>query len=110
LEDLPCFGVGLDDPDVTPAAHLRFDACMLLPAGRSVPPHVPTRPIGGGLHAMLPYSGPRGGTESHWRWLIRHWLPQSRYGITEAHCFERFPDGMPHGPNATSELCLPLRR
>lgn len=110
LQGLPCYGVGLDDPDVTPAARLRFDACMLLPRGRNAPLQIPSRVLSGGLHAILPYRGRQGDTESHWRWLIRHWLPRSRYRITEEHCFERFPDGVATGPLANSELCLPLRR
>ncbi|MGZ3182346.1 MAG: AraC family transcriptional regulator [Telluria sp.] len=110
LEGLPCFAVGLDDPDVTPPAHLRLDACVLLPRGVAVPPHTPTRPVGGGAYALLPYAGPLEGTESHWRWLVRHWLPGSRYRITEGHCFQRFPRGVPEGDGGASELCLPLRR
>ena len=33
LEHAECFGVGLDDPTITPPAKCRYDACVAVPVG-----------------------------------------------------------------------------
>jgi AraC family transcriptional regulator len=111
LSTKECFGVGLDDPAVTPSIRCRFDACVRLPELVSPPLHVPVRLIPGGYHAVLPYSGPAGETEGHWLWLLQTWLPQSGFKVGQNAGFEHYLEGMPvPGMHVHSELCLPLAR
>jgi AraC family transcriptional regulator len=105
-----CFGLGLDDPAVTPAARCRYDLCMELPAAFAVPRHTPVKRIAGGQHAVLPYCGAVGQTLGHWLWLLQVWLPQSGFIVSQHVCFERYPDGIPTRGIVRSELCLPLAR
>ena len=105
-----CFGVGLDDPAVTPAERCRFDVCIELPAAVSIPVRTPVRLLHGGQHAVLPYNGLAGATEGHWLWLLQTWLPQSGYKVSQQACFERYPGGIPAPGIVHSELCLPLAR
>jgi AraC family transcriptional regulator len=110
LSGQTCFGVGLDDPAVTPAARCRFDVCIELPASITIPVHTPVKLIQGGPHAVLPYDGRAGATEGHWLWLLQIWLPQSGYKVSQHSCFERYPGGIPTTGLVHSELCLPLVR
>lgn len=110
LSSKVCFGVGLDDPAVTPVARCRFDVCIELPSSVSVPVHTPVKLMQGGAHAVLPYNGPAGGSEGHWLWLLQTWLPQSGYKVSQQACFERYPEGIPKPGLVHSELCLPLVR
>ncbi len=111
LRDQTCFGVGLDDPAVTPLARCRFDACIALPASVSIPINTPTKLIPGGPHAVLSYTGPLGNTEAYWTWLFQTWLPENGYKVSQHACFERYRNGIPlPGQVVHSELCLPLVR
>ncbi len=104
------FGIGIDDPAVTPEAHCRFDACIALPEQADLPVHLPQKTIAGGMYAVLPYHGKPGQTEGHWLWLLQQWLPNSLYRVGQHPCFERYPAGIPHGDEVRSELCLPVVR
>lgn len=111
LGNQECYGIGLDDPSVTPSARCRFDACIKLPPSLTLPHHVPVKTIAGGNYAVLAYSGPAGGTKRHWDWLCRSWLPASGYKISHNFCFERYPHGLPRtGAQVQSELYFPLRK
>lgn len=89
------FGIGLDDPAVTPASRCRFDACIEIAADQALPVQVPVKMLEGGLHAVLPYHGAPSQTLGHWQWLIQCWLQQSRYSVNEQPCFQRYPQGNP---------------
>lgn len=111
LDDQECYGMGLDDPSITPRARCRFDACVKLPPSVNPSHHVPVKTIGGGYYAMLPYRGPAGKTAEHWAWLCRSWLPKSGYKISLNPCFERYLGGFPIiGAEVRSELYLPVRK
>lgn len=111
LDDQECYGMGLDDPSITPRARCRFDACVKLPPSVILPRQVPVKTISGGYYAVLPYCGPAGETAEHWAWLCRSWLPRSGYKITLNPCFERFFGGFPTiGAEVRSELYFPVRK
>ena len=106
-----CYGLGLDDPTVTPASRCRFDACIKLPPVVSVPNPMPVRRIPGGYYAILKYDGIAGNTAGHWSWLFNVWLPASGFKISKNASFERYPSGVPHiGMPIHSELYLPLAK
>ena len=106
-----CFGIGLDDPSVTPSMLCRFDACIELPTSVNVPVHTPVKAMHGGYHAVLPYLDSMADKEDYWMWLFQVWLPQSGYKVSHNACFEHYPAGMPTaGASVRSELCLPVVR
>lgn len=106
-----CYGMGLDDPEVTQVSRCRFDACIRLPTLVSPPDHIPAKVIPGGYYAVLTYAGVAGKTADHWGWLFRTWLPRSGFMISNSIGFERYPDGYPTiGAEIRSELYLPVRK
>jgi len=110
LTGLIRYGMGLDDPGLTPADKCRYDVCVALPAGFEPPPRTPVKTVPSGLHAVLAYAGPPEGSGAAWVWLLQHWLPQSPHELAPRAAFERYPAALPD-PGAEAqdcELCLPL--
>ena len=110
LSGLTRYGMGLDDPGLTPVDKCRYDVCVALPASFEPPPRTPIKTVPGGLHAVLAYAGPPEGSGAAWVWLLHHWLPQSPHELAPRAAFERYPAALPT-PGAEAqdcELCLPL--
>lgn len=110
LGPLTRYGMGLDDPGLTPAPRCRYDVCAALPEAYEPPPRTPIKTIAGGPHAVLSYAGPPEGSGAAWVWLLYRWLPQSGHQFALRSAFERYPAALPD-PGAQAqdcELCLPL--
>jgi AraC family transcriptional regulator len=110
LSGLIRYGMGLDDPGVTPAAKCRYDVCVALPVSFEPPPRTPIKMVPGGLHAVLAYAGPPEGSAAAWVWLLKQWLPRSPHQLAPRAAFERYPAALPDpgGQAQDCELCLPL--
>jgi AraC family transcriptional regulator len=52
------FGLGYDDPDVTPAEQCRYDACMVIKDKTKVKPPVETKDFPGGAYVVTLHAGP----------------------------------------------------
>lgn len=112
LETATCYGIGWDDPGITPAARCRYDACVEVSQGFS-----PTSPISyaqlpGGLYAVGQFTGTIPQLGQAWTYLLREWLAHSGRQLDHRPLLERY------GPYASSdaatqtlhmEICLPLR-
>lgn len=110
LAELTRYGMGLDDPGLTPPDKCRYDVCVALPTQFEPPPRTPIKTIPGGLHAVLSYAGPPEGSGAAWVWLLQHWLPRSGYQLAPRAAFERYAAALPD-PGAQAqdcEICLPL--
>ncbi|MFY8105829.1 MAG: AraC family transcriptional regulator, partial [Elstera sp.] len=69
------FGVYFDDPNAVPAADLRSEACLTVPAGTEItaPAHALT--IAGGRYVTALHTGPYAELERAYQWLFSTWLP-----------------------------------
>ncbi|MEK8031240.1 GyrI-like domain-containing protein [Ideonella sp. DXS29W] len=110
LGPLVRFGMGLDDPGLTPPARCRYDVCAALPETFEPPPRTPIKMILGGPHAVLSYSGPPQGSGAAWVWLLHRWLPHAGHQLAPRAAFERYPAAQadPNADSQSCELCLPL--
>lgn len=110
LENETCYGMGLDDPSITPAEHRRYDACITIPAGTRLPTKTPVKVIAGGPHAILDYEGSPMDVGAGWIALFADWLPSSGFEVIDHPCMDRFSAGLPKfdAPNFRCELCVPL--
>lgn len=110
LKDVVRFGMGLDDPTVTPAAKCRYDVCIALPPSFVTPPRVLTKIIAGGPHAMLRFDGRADQSSQAWRHLLRYAATLGKYKVAALPAFERYGVDMPHpfANRQNCELCLPL--
>jgi AraC family transcriptional regulator len=112
LGDQPTFGMGLDDPGITPAQHCRYDVCVALPEGWKEEPRLrPSRKqIAGGWYACLEFCDDRTKLGAAWAWFIEEWLPESGFIAGNGPFFEAYPARTPRGDTGiiTLELCMPV--
>jgi AraC family transcriptional regulator len=110
LVDCPRYGVTLDDPRSTPPEKCRYDACVALPPGLSLP-EMPQTTIAGGRYAITHFKGTGAQIGAAWSAFVvtaqavGHGLDSSR------HPFEHYPRGASYDTRTGEfgcELCLPL--
>lgn len=71
-------GVCHDDPDVTPADKLRYDACLPVGEDFRAEAGVGVQTIAGGPHAVMLHVGPYERLGEAYLRLVGEWLPRSR--------------------------------
>jgi AraC family transcriptional regulator len=109
-----CFGIGHDDPGLTPASRCRYDAAVAVEPGlSSAHPAVGTAELPGGAYARLAFEGPAEAIGLAWARLLREWLPASGWRCDGRPCFEWY-DPTLEQPTAAGHLrcwlCLPVCR
>lgn len=121
-QNLVAYGVGYDDPDVTPAAKCRMDVCIALPkgidagspqlAGVLQSTEVFTQVLGnGGEYACVLIKGPYSLLHPAYRSLFGEWLPQSGREPDESVGFEAYYNDPGQTPpeELLSEIFVPLK-
>ncbi|MDT8989979.1 GyrI-like domain-containing protein [Curvibacter sp. APW13] len=112
LETATCYGIGWDDPGITPAARCRYDACVEVRPEFSSTSPISYAQLPGGLYAVGQFSGTLAQLGLAWTYLLREWLAHSGRQLDHRPLLERY------GPSASSdaatqtfrlELCLPVR-
>ena len=113
LVDCPRYGVMLDDPSVTPVGQCRYDACVALPAGLTLPDATEAT-IPGGSVAITRYKGRSADIGAAWAEFTSAVLadPANHLDLRR-HAYEHYPRGAEFDPRSgvfACELCLPLTR
>jgi len=104
-------GISYDDPDVTEASQLRYDACVTVDEALSLKEPLTTQVVEGGIYAVYVHKGSYDGLHDAYRGLYGQWLPQSGYEPKAAPTFEIYrnsPDTTPTEELIT-EICIPLQ-
>ena len=71
------YGVSHDNPDVTPPARCRYDACIEVDEGFRPEGEIGVQTLGGGRYACAEFAGPS--TEIHTAWMkLCDWLAGQR--------------------------------
>jgi AraC family transcriptional regulator len=70
-------GIPLDDPDVTPADKLRYDACLVVDGSVRPEGDVGVQETSGGEYAVLKHEGPYARIGDAYARLYGQWLPTS---------------------------------
>ena len=107
-----CYGVGLDDPSITPADKCRYDACVAVPDGFDSAGSADIATLPGGRYAVARFEGPPAGIADAWTWLTRNWLPESGMQCDDRPCFEMFGQDTvtnPQNGQMVCDLCIPVR-
>ena len=111
LLDCPRYGVSLDNPDETPPEKCRYDACVELPRGLTLPDAEQTT-IAGGRYAVTYFKGTGAEIGAAWGAFVAVTLARPRTGwMTQRHPFEHYPRGAFFDAKTgvfSCELCLPL--
>ncbi len=107
------FGLSYDDPEVTPAENLRYDACITLGDADVEPgPGVDIQTIPAGIYASYLHRGSLEGLNDTYIALMRDWLPTSGYETKDAPSLEIYhtkPDETPPDQMVV-EIQIPLEK
>lgn len=71
------FGLCHDDPEVTPADHIRYDTCLVVDESFQPEGNVGLQTIAGGDYAKVTHHGPYENLKDTYAALCGQWLPQS---------------------------------
>lgn len=103
-------GISHDDPKITAADNLRYDACLTLDREIAPEAEVGVQTIAGGRYAVFVHCGPYELFQATYDAIFGDWLPQSGERLRDAPSFELYlnsPDKTPP-PELRTEIWLPL--
>ncbi|NVZ50142.1 AraC family transcriptional regulator [Pseudomonas sp. B6002] len=112
LSDQTCYGIGYDDPSLTPANKCRYDACVEVPARFVASGQADTQTLPGGRYAVARFKGKPEQIAHAWMWLTREWMPSSGLQCDDRPCFEMFSAPTVIDPRTgefNCEICIPVR-
>jgi AraC family transcriptional regulator len=110
LANATCYGIGHDDPSVTPPEKCRYDACVEIPAGFDPGGQFSVTDLPGGRYAVTRYTGAPRDIGPAWNWLMKEWLPSSGLQCDERPCFERYENLATQSDGSfTCEICIPVK-
>lgn len=112
LENAACYGIGHDDPDLTPAGRCRYDACVAVPDDFVAHNPVSIANLPGGRYAVARFRGDGPAIGVAWRELLREWLPASGMQPDGRPLFEYYPADAYHDQQTgvfECQLCLPVK-
>ena len=103
-------GIYHDDPEATPAAELRSDAGLVIPAGTKLPTGLDATTIPAGRYAKSTHRGPYDRLGDAWAQLMGVWIPQHGERITGGVSFEVYRNNpMTAKPeDLVTEIYVPL--
>ena len=108
----PLIGIGHDDPSITAAEHIRYDACVPVAAGIAPGPGLGLRPLPGGLHAVAIHVGPLAGLDATYSAIAGRWLPEHGWRLRDEPCSDLHLDDPRTTPadRLRTEVRLPIAR
>ena len=112
LSDATCYGIGYDDPSVTPASKCRYDACVEVAADFPGSEKTDSQVLPGGRYAAARFKGKPETIAGAWIWLTREWLPSSGLQCDDRPCFEMFSAATARDPETgefSCDICIPVR-
>jgi AraC family transcriptional regulator len=111
LVDCPRYGVALDNPVTTAPERFRYDCCVELPPGLSLPDAAETT-IRGGRYAITHFKGSGADIGAAWSAFVGEYLADTTHRIDQSRpAFEHYPRGALYDARTGTfacELCLPV--
>lgn len=103
-------GVGHDDPSVTEPAHIRYDACVVIPDGFVVDGGIGVQVLPGGEHAVTVHHGPYDQLTAVYAEIMGRWLPSQGRRIGRGSPYEIYLNDMRKIPpqDLLTEVRVPL--
>ncbi|MCF8369638.1 MAG: AraC family transcriptional regulator [Bacteroidales bacterium] len=104
-------GISHDDPNVTDAERLRYDACVTVTKEVKPEGDVGVKTIKGGRYAMFLHKGPYTNFQKTYDFIYGIWLPESKKELRDAPCFEKYlntPEKT-KPENLKTEIYIPLK-
>ena len=105
------FGIGYDDPTITPAENLRYDACITFSGNVQPEGEVQVQTISGGRYAVFLHKGAYTELNDIYRGIFAGWLPTSGCTLRDCPCFEKYLNRDPRRTkpeNLRTEIWIPV--
>jgi AraC family transcriptional regulator len=112
LMDCPRYGVSIDEPTNTPAENCRYDACVELPPGLTLPDLAPST-IAGGRYAVTCFKGTAAQIGAGWTAFFMDAIARGLTRDVSRPLLEHYPRGAAYDHRTGAfacELCIPLGR
>ncbi|KAB0517094.1 AraC family transcriptional regulator [Pseudomonas extremorientalis] len=112
LGDERCYGIGYDDPSITPPNKCRYDACVEVPASFLTSAQADIQTLPGGRYAVASFKGKTEKIADAWMWLTREWMPSSGLQCDDRPCFEMFFAATATDSDTGEficDICIPVR-
>lgn len=81
-------GICHDDPEVTPAAKIRYDACLSVDEDFKPIGEIGVQDVAGGAYAVATHVGPYSELGRTYSELLGQWVPRSGHELRDTPCFE----------------------
>lgn len=110
LVDCPRYGVSIDDPTNTPPEQCRYDACVALPPGLTLP-DIELATIAGGRYAVAFFKGTSAQVGSAWTAFFSGAIARGLARDPARPLFEHYPRGAAYDHRTgvfVCELCIPV--
>lgn len=107
----PRYGISHDDPGITAAEKLRYDAAVEVPEGFAGTGDYQKTVIPGGKYAVGRFRGSDLAVGEAWSWMLREWLPASGMQLDSRPFFEHYPVDADYDGKTGDfdcEICLPV--
>lgn len=107
-----CYGIGYDDPSITPANKCRYDACVEVPADFVASGQADTQTLPGGRYAVSSFKGRVENIADAWTRLMREWMPSNGLQCDDRPCFEMFYAATAFNPETgefSCDICIPVK-
>ncbi len=105
-------GISHDDPNVTQAGQIRYDACVDIDADISEHPELTRQTIQAGRFAVFLHRGPHNDLSQSYDWIFSQWLPESDHELRDVPCFEMYLNRDPRRTkpeNLKTEIYIPIQ-
>lgn len=109
--DTRVIGIGHDDPAVTEAENIRYDACITFTGNVTPEGETGIQTIAGGRYAVFLHKGPYEGLSDVYRAIFGEWLPGSGCALRDHPCFEVYLNRDPRRTkpeNLRTEIWIPV--
>ncbi len=106
-------GISHDDPDITEADKLRYEACITVDKPVKPDGEIGVRTIEGGTYAVFMHKGPYDRLGETYRAIYSRWLPESGEKLRDLPCHEVYLNRDPRRTkpeNLRTEIFVPLVR
>jgi AraC family transcriptional regulator len=110
-DDAEFIGIGHDDPDITDADKLRYDACITVVGDVQPEGDVGVQTLPGGRYAVFLHEGAYDGLINTYREVYGQWLPASGEELRDTPCFEKYLNSPEHTrpEDLRTEIFIPLK-
>ncbi len=110
-QDAEMIGISYDDPEVTAADKLRYEACISVAQAVKPEGAVGVQTIAGGKYAVFLHQGPYDQLSETYRGIFGQWLPASGTALRDSPCLEIYlNDPQRTKPeNLKTDICIPIQ-